>query len=312
MSAPITNHKSQITNLSLLSRLWLSEPDAETLALARDAGLASDGDPSALAAAWTDLFLLNVYPYGSTFTDPSGELNGPSAAAAAARYETAGYAPPDLSTAGAPDHAGLCLGYLAHLDASGRQDPGFTGWLVDWLPVCTIAIERQPSPHAFFRSLAATTREALLARPGDASQDPLPLPVQDGDELDLSAVVRRLLSPASSGFFLSRSRLGAIALAAGMRLPFGSRYDVARALFEAAGESGGIEQVLDALRREAAAWDDRYAGLAAAHPGWITRAAAWRGRLARTFDLLSEMAGLLDTPLELEYGNRERIEPGGL
>ena len=51
--------------LSLLSRLWLSEPDAEALARAREAGLSAAADPPTLAAAWTDLFLLNVYPYGA-------------------------------------------------------------------------------------------------------------------------------------------------------------------------------------------------------------------------------------------------------
>ncbi|HKF41474.1 MAG TPA: molecular chaperone TorD family protein [Thermoanaerobaculia bacterium] len=301
-------------SLSLLSRLWLSEPDAETLGAACEAGLASGGDSSGLAAVWTDLFLLNVYPYGSAFTEPSGELNGPSASAALARYEAAGYGPAELAACGGPDHAGLCLGYLAHLDAAGREDPEFLSWTLDWVPVCAIAVERQPSPHPFFRSLAAATREALLARRDEAARSPLPVPVradEDEEELDLSAVVRRLLAPATSGFFLSRSRLGAIAMDAGMRLPFSSRYDVARALFEAAGESGRVERVLDGLRREAALWDADYSRLAAAHPAWTGRAAAWRQRLAGTLRLLSEMARVLDSPLDLEYGNRERIGPGG-
>ena len=303
--------------LSLLSRLWLSEPDTGTLALAREAGLNCDGDPTATAAAWTDLFLLNVYPYGSAFTDLSGELNGPSAAAAFARYQAAGYGPPELAMAGAPDHAGLCLGYLVHLDAAAKSDPDFLAWILDWIPVCTTAIEMQPSPHPLFRSLAAATRETLLHRAGEAAPQASALPVHPEpgeateEELDLTRVVRRLLAPAASGFFLSRSRLGAIAVGAGLRLPFGSRHDVARALFEAAGESGRIERVLDGLRREAAAWEDSYSKLAAAHPAWKDRAAAWLERLAGTRALLSEMGRLLDTPLELEYGSREKIGPGG-
>ena len=61
--------------LSLLSRLWLSEPDAALLRNAVDAGFpqASIED---LALAYADLFLLNVYPYGSVYLDSSGELNG--------------------------------------------------------------------------------------------------------------------------------------------------------------------------------------------------------------------------------------------
>ena len=295
--------------LSLLSRLWLAEPDPETLALAREAGF-PDGDASDLASAWTDLFLLNVYPYGTAFTDISGELNGPAAAGASRRYDAAGYQPPELFGTGAPDHAGLCLGFLAHLSAQGREDPEFLAWTRDWLPVCALAVERQPFAHPFYRDLAAATREILLAMPPStaaASEDLAPVLQTDSEaeeEVGLSRVVRFLLAPAASGLFLSRSRLGALALEAGLRLPFGSRFDVARALFEAAGENGRVEPVLEGLSREAEAWDAAYEAQAREHAPWRTRAAVWRGRIAATRDRLAEMARLLDSPLELEYGNR--------
>jgi TorA maturation chaperone TorD len=293
--------------LSLLSRLWLSEPDEGALVLAREAGLSGVDDPSALTAAWTDLFLLNVYPYGTAFTDVSAELNGPAAAAAARRYAFAGYQPPELARTGAPDHVGLCLGFLAHLAAGGREDPEFLSWTLDWLPVCALAVERQPLAHPFYRDLAAATRNVLLAGPsapaggiGDL------LPVLDAgpepdDELDLSRVVRFFLAPAACGLFLSRSRLGGLALEAGLRLPFGSRFDVARALFEAAGESGRVGPVLDALSAEVEGWDAAYAALARDHASWETRAGAWRRRLDATTERLAEMRRILGSPLELEY-----------
>jgi TorA maturation chaperone TorD len=295
--------------LSLLSRLWLTEPDAESLVLAREAGL-PDGDPSDLAAAWTDLFLLNVYPYGTAFTDITGELNGPAAAAASRRYEAAGYAPAELAGTGAPDHAGLCLGFLAHLAAQGADDPTFLAWTLDWLPVCALAVERQPFAHPFYRDLAAATRETLFAigdSPAAVAEDLAPVLEAGADaeeEVGLSRVVRFLLAPAACGFFLSRSRLGALALEAGLRLPFGSRFDVARALFEAAGESGRVEPVLAALSGEAEAWDAAYAALAGEHASWRTRAAVWRSRISATRERLAEMRQILDSPLELEYGSR--------
>ena len=300
-------------SLSLLSRLWLSEPEAEPLAVAREAGLAGGNDPAAIASAWADLFLLNVYPYGTAFTDPSGELNGPAAWAALARFDAAGYDPPELAAVGAPDHVGLCLGFLAHLEESGRRDPAFLAEILDWIPVCALAVERQPMASDFFRALAVATREALLARldelapPGLAAAAPPPPADALGEELDLSGVVRILLTPASSGFFLSRSRLGAVALDAGMHLPFGTRRDIARALFEAAGECGRIEPILASLRSEADAWDAAYAALASAHPGWESRARLWQGRLASTRELLSGMRRILDTPLEVEYGSGQQV-----
>jgi TorA maturation chaperone TorD len=293
--------------LSLLSRLWLSEPDERALVLAREAGLSGGDDPPTLAAAWTDLFLLNVYPYGTAFTDISAELNGPAAAAAAWRYAAAGYRPPELARTGAPDHAGLCLGFLAHLATGGQEDPEFLSWTLDWLPVCALAVERQPQAHPFYRDLAAATREALLAGPSvpsGATGNLLPVldaaPEPD-DEVDLSRVVRFFLAPAACGLFLSRSRLGGLALEAGLRLPFGSRFDVARALFEAAGESGRVGPVLDALSAETEAWDAAYAALAREHPSWRARAGTWRRRLGATKERLAEMRRILERPLEVEY-----------
>jgi TorA maturation chaperone TorD len=298
--------------LSLLSRLWLAEPDAETLSRAADAGLPR-ADTGALAPAWADLFLLNVYPYGTAFSDVSAELNGPAAASAARRYEAAGYRPPELGTVGAPDHAGLCLGFLAHLASQGRESPAFLAWTLDWLPVCALAVERQPSAHSFYRDMAAATRNVLLASPSSQSSrsdDLTPeqdaAPGDDEEETTLSTVVRFLLAPAACGLFLSRSRLGVLALEAGLRLPFGSRFDVARALFEAAGECGRVGPVLQALTAETEAWDEAYAALARAHPSWESRAVAWRARLAATRERLEQMRRILDSPLELEYGELEK------
>lgn len=290
---------------SLLSRLWLAEPDTETLSRAAEAGL-STGDPAELSVAWADLFLLNVYPYGTAFTDVSGELNGPAAAGALSRYEAAGYRPSELAAAGAPDHAGLCLGFLAHLAESGQEDAGFLSWTLDWLPVCALAVERQTAAHPFYRNVAAATRETLLwSAPGSALSSSAPEAFaaaephsETEEENDLARVVRFLLAPAASGLFLSRSRLGSLALEAGLRLPFGSRFDVARSLFEAAGECGRVEAVLFALDAEANLWDAAYAGMADRHPSWETRARDWRRRLAELRALLEEMRHVLENPLE--------------
>lgn len=294
-------------SLSTLSRLWLREPDAEALASAAETGLPV-GEASDLAAAWTDLFLLNVYPYGTAFMDVSGELNGPEAARALSHYESAGYRPAELSSAGAPDHAGLCLGFLAHQTALGRQEPEFLGWTLDWLPVCALAVVRQPSVHPFYGGLADATIEVLLWQEPSlsslmASRSPGPAASEDAEEEpDLFGLIQFLLAPAASGFFLSRSRLGSLALEAGLRLPFASRFETARALLEAAGECGRVEQVLEGLGREAQGWDAAYASLASAHPSWRSRAAVWRGRLAATRARLEKMREAARGPLPAEIG----------
>lgn len=144
------------SNLDLLSRLWLREPDAS------------------MASAYADLFLLNVYPYGTTFTDPSGELNGPAAEQAARRYEKGGFGPPELFEVGAPDHVGLCLGFLEHLGKKGETDVEFSAYLLEWIPICCLAVEREPSAHPFYKAMAELTRQRLM----EDIPDSLPLPAR--------------------------------------------------------------------------------------------------------------------------------------
>ena len=298
-------------SLDLLSRLWLREADSPTLAAARKVpSLAPHvGEPAAMAAAYTDLFLLNVYPYGTAFMDPSGELNGPAASQAARRYESQGYAPAELSEVGAPDHVGLCLGFLDHLSRSGQPDLPFSFFLLEWVPVCCLAVEREPSAHPFYRAVAAATRTRLVKNiPGSLPRAFEPeerVPQgkdtpEDEEEVGLSHIVRFLLAPARSGFFLSRARLGQLAISAGMRLPFGSRFDVARMLFQTAGEDGRVERVLDLLATELAAWNAAYRAEAREHPRWAPFAGPWLLRTAETGRLLGEMRAILENPPELE------------
>jgi TorA maturation chaperone TorD len=292
------------SSLALLSRLWLREPDARTLDECREVPLLAPhvGDPAALAAAYADLFLLNVYPYGSAFTDPSGELGGPSAAWAARRYEQAGYRPPELLEVGAPDHVGLCLGFLDHLSTRGERDVEFPAFVLEWVPVACLAVEREPSVPPFYRAVAAATRERLMEEEVPVIA-PLPESAdrEEEEEIGLWEVVRFLLAPARSGIFLSRSKLGHLAKAAGMRLPFGSRFDVARTLFQTAGEDEKVGAVLDRLGEELTAWESEYRRWAVAHPRWVPASTRWLNRTGETRRRLVEMQAILENPPELEY-----------
>lgn len=297
-------------SLGLLSRLWLREPDSETLAAARKIpSLAPHaGQPAAMAAAYTDLFLLNVYPYGTVFTDLSGELNGPAAWQASRRYEDRGFRPPELFEVGAPDHVGLGLGFLEHLARGGEKDVEFSSSLLKWVPICCLAVEREPSAHPFYKAMAAATRKLLMDIPESMPQvsEPESAPRStdaEEEEVGLSQIVRFLLASARSGLFLSRARLGQVARAAGMRLPFGSRFDVARTLFQTAGESGKVATVLDLLEEELAVWEAAYRRWAEEHPRWAPTAARWLHRTGETQRMLGQMREILENPPELEYAD---------
>jgi hypothetical protein len=282
----------------IFSHLWLHEPDAATIARASiEFGLPT-ATPEELAAAYADVFLLNVPPYGTAFTDERGELNGLAAQDAAALFAAHGYQPPELNEVGAPDHVGLYLGFAA-------QTPGMvSGKWLEWMPICCLAVEREPGAHLFYKALAAKTREAVLNKlqtpniklqnqlsvvshqPSAITTHHLPLTTHQ-PELSLHDLMRFFLTPTQCGVFLSRSRLGQMALALGLRLPFGSRWDVAEWLFQSAGEAEQVNGLIREIEIEVSAWTAEYKKWAEAYPAWRPVAEAW---LARTSAAQSQCA----------------------
>ncbi len=283
----------------LLSHLWLHEPDAEIAARAnRELGLPL-ADPRELAQAYADVFLLNVPPYGTVFTDPEGELNSLEAQRAAALYESYGYHPLELLSVGAPDHLGLCLGFVAHVEETGREMREFVASLLSWIPVCCLAVQREPS-QPFYPALASKTCQGLLTRSSIQPPQHAPSPalqfsnLSSDDEISLHDLVRFFLTPARCGVFLSRSRLGQMALNLGMRLPFSSRFDVAEMLFTSAGEGGQIEQLLTVLEAEVETWAAEYRLLAEQYPVWQPHAEVW---VARTMEAVRALHGMREVLL---------------
>lgn len=301
---------------SLLSRLWLKEAGQETLAemdTLPSLGQHAAGEKE-LAIAYTEAFLLNVYPYASVFLDLDGEMNGLRSRELAALYQQFGYQPAFLYEAGAPDHLGLVLGLLAHIPHSQRASV-LSKFVLDWAPVLCLSIERQPSVHPFYRALAACTRQALFqaCTAEDLTSQPPPFSPpaladaghpQDGghpedgwielplagpdEELSLSQVIHYLLCPSRSGMFLSRSQLGKWAQRIGVPLAFGERYRLGISLFEAAGLAERVPELLDWLLVEVEAWDAAYAGWTEQYPVWTLFAGEWRERLAATRNLLEK------------------------
>jgi TorA maturation chaperone TorD len=263
-----------LAGLPLASRLWLREPDAETIARAHeDLGL-PPAEPSELALAFTDLFVLNVFPYGSVFLDPTGELNGPSTETLSELFAKTDLDPTELREVAAPDHLGLCLAYLEERRHDASDDYEWS-----WMHACCIAVQREPGVHPFYRELAGRTMSVI-----PSTLDPRPSTLEspltlrdDKDEVTLGRIVRFFLAPARCGMFLSRGRLGHIARNLDTRLPFGSRFEVARSLFQA----DRLNALLEALRKEADEWAEA-----------LPEQSTWRERLEDTRATLDQMAAL--------------------
>jgi TorA maturation chaperone TorD len=283
--------------LDLAAHLWLSEPDEQSLERARRSGIATDASAEDLAGAYTALFVLNVYPYGSVFTDPSAGLNGTDSLAWARRLEESDFRPLELSSVGAPDHLGLCLKYVHFLEDRGGDSSGALAGLLSWGPVCALAAERDPLAHEFYRALARSTRDALLERTAAAGAALPAFDLRDGaldgsgedGELRLADVVTYFLAPVRCGCFLSRSMLARIGRRVSLPLPFGGRFETARGLFEAAGESGRVEALLDQIGEQIDAWDRAYRRTVEAWPAWGPWAEAWSARLSRSRNALADL-----------------------
>jgi TorA maturation chaperone TorD len=254
------------SSLSLLSFLWLHEPDDGVLTRATSELSLPFASPAELAPAFTHLFLLNVFPYGDVFTTPTAEMNGPGAERASQGYADHAFAPPELSEVAAPDHLGLQLAFLDHL--ATQSEPvaraAALAELLAWAPAVCFAVQREPDVHAFYLALAQATLTALLAEAPtlraalpDRPLEPGPLPDPTG-ETRLRDLVAFFLAPARCGLWLSRGRLGALAHSLGLALPFGPRPDVAEALFAAAGSAGVSLDLIRVLEDELSAWNRSY------------------------------------------------------
>lgn len=289
----MTDHHAQ------LAQLWLREPDDESIGRAVRELDFPRAAAAELAQAFSDIFLLNVFPYGSVFTDPSGELNGRGADVAARLFEVAGFDAPELRQVAAPDHIGLCLAAVEPVSARADAAP-FLRHLRLWAPVCCLAVEREPRAHPFYKTLARRTRDALVRSIPRQSivhaEQPFALTVPQDDAAELSAaemtlsdVVSYLLAPARSGVFLSRSRMGEMALALGVRVSFGSRYEVARNMFAAAGETNSVDELLGALGGEIQEWTESYESWGRELPDWLDAADHWSGLARGTAVFISEL-----------------------
>jgi len=261
-------------------------------------------DPSDLAQAFADLFLLNVPPYGSVFVDSTGAINGTSSGEVVRAFAASGFDPSALREVAAPDHLGLCLGFLSLRRHEPSDDYDWS-----WIAVCCLAVLREPRIHPFYKGLAEATLAwwATLTPPphppapsppsevgedADSLLEALAGSENEDDAVGLGRVVRFFLAPARCGMYLSRSRLGAVAVALGLRLPFGSRFDVARTLFVAAGEADLAERLFITLEAEADAWEAGYRSIVERNPAWADHADRWTSRLDTTRQVLRAMRSL--------------------
>jgi TorA maturation chaperone TorD len=303
----------------LLGRLLLEEIEAGALPALRAwpaFGEALRGDDATLLARlrveYARLFLMNVPPYGSVYADPDLMLNGEVAVAVERAYAEAGFSAAAVPRAGAPDHVGAEMAFMAHLATAeaaalergrgedapwrARQRRFLERHLAAVLAPFAQAVARD-ARHPFYRAVADATLDFVLADLGGLVEGALPVvdgagPVADGvtlAQLELSELARHLATPVASGLFLSREEIHRIAGRLSLSVSMLERTRMVEMLFEGAARFDLLSALLGALLGAAEGAAGRYAALAAAHPAAAPLLAPWRARVGATAAGLAAM-----------------------
>jgi TorA maturation chaperone TorD len=270
------------------------------------------------ASAYTDTFVLRLYPYASVYLGAEGMMGGEARERVAGFLAALGQLPPPE-----PDHLALLLAtyaWLAEAEAAendARRREYLRGarraflWehLLSWLPVYLDKLAR--AAPAFYRRWGELLRAALDAEAEAlGAQRALPLHLREAPSLadprapfsedprassskDPRATsedartsssedfLRTLLAPARSGVILVRDDLARVAGELGVGLRAGERLYALRSLMgqDAAG-------VLGRLADEAERWESLHLRRREAH-GQV--AEWWGARAASTARLLREL-----------------------
>lgn len=149
--------------LELLGDAWLMEPDAPLLERLATVVPVGATDVVDLAVLWAETFLQTVPPYASLFLSDDGMLNSWPADRAAQTYADAGFQSKPEWRAGAPDHLGVQLHFLALLlpDRPKRTELFLREQLLPWAPICCLAVERA-AIDPLFTAIARLTLNTVV------------------------------------------------------------------------------------------------------------------------------------------------------
>jgi len=269
-------------------------PGPEQVRIGAVLGLPGAPDP----AAYTDVFLFQLYPYASVHAGAEGMLGGEARDRVAGFWRALHRVPP-----AEPDHLTSLLALYAALAEQQDTEPDPARrllwgqsrkallWehLACWIfPYLDKLEEIAPPFYAAWGGLlaAALAGELAAMEPGDAlplhlrAAPPLPDP-RDGVS---EAFLQALLAPVRSGMVLVRSDLSRAARALGLGLRMGERRFALSSLL-----AQDPEGTLDWLAAEASTWERRHLACdgARAAPGEIAR--FWAGRAGATAALLTAL-----------------------
>lgn len=265
-------------------------PGAATAAV----GEALNLGPPPPSSIYTDLFVLQLYPYASVYLSNEGMLGGEARDRIAGFWRALGETPPNE-----PDHLAILLAQYANLlDAeAGARDAeqrrrisharGAFLWehLLSWLPVyLDKLIELEPAFYSEWAELLQETLVKEAAAVGEPNLLPLHLRESRRFEADGESAANflaALLAPVRTGFIVVRDDLIRCAKDLGLAARQGERRYVLEALL-----SQSAAQTVGWLTREAARWARHGNGASGVAPV----STFWAGRANATCDALEALS----------------------
>ncbi len=273
-----------------------------------------DADES--AATHYHLFQLNLFPYESIFLATDGLLGGPITNKVQQQYEQSGFTVDASATS--PDHIGQELAFLAYLcgaeanaweDGLGetpalstvevavsiqnRQHTFLQHHLLRWLTPFVLAVQAQEV--AFYSGLA----ELMLTFVADHAENanlpvhPHVLPdlpfLLDNDKTSLKDIAHYLITPAYSGFFLSRDQISHIARQHQLPRGFGSRTQMLTNLMKTAVQYDVLPALLQTIQQHTIDQETAFCQTGTAHPHLTAFITPWQTRLKTTRNMLQAM-----------------------
>jgi TorA maturation chaperone TorD len=309
----MTQRAELFSALGLIAETPRPHRELWSILAAGDEGPGSDRaghfDADELAAAHTECFSFQLVPYASVYLSPDGMLGGEAADRIAGFWRALHSSPPFE-----PDHLASLLGAYASL-LSQLSPEGHTGavqrvratmlfeHLCSWLPIYLLEVIRLGGPYGTIWAptlLALITEEAAtvaavspLPRTPLALREVPPLGFVSGgasEPTSIRELIDAVLSPARSGFIVTRADLKLVASRLGLGMRLGERRYILRALIDQDGPSvlsALAELGLEAAQRTSAL--ERSPGLEAAAAHFRVRAEATALALQR----LSSRAALV-------------------
>lgn len=298
-----------------LQLVYLRGIDSVTWPVVEQAGLWGGDEPpdfDEAAAAHHHLFGMNLFPHAALYLQADGLVGGETADRTARLLDNLGVPAPPASVS--PDHLAVYLGGLAFLcgaeeDAVAddrlqiaaqirdRQQRLLWEGILPWVWPFLAALMIQE--NAFYRNIGSLTAELIAAHAAPGGKLPASPAAQTADDLlareatGLREIAHFLLTPAYSGWFLTRSVVEAVARALDVPRGFGGREQTLVNLLRTAGQYDLIERVLDEFGHRLSQWADQYAGWAGNFESVLPAVELWERRLAQTSVLLRQMRPLI-------------------